>query len=668
MGGYTTVRKRSISLATASAVLLSSAALSLAATGSAAAAPAATTTAADVAAAGGMVVDGPLDRVFVGDSSDGDILATDYNGALVGSTTGISGVSDLTVSADGSTLYAAAQTSHQIVALNASTLAVEARYSIATNQGPTYVAFAGGKVWFTYGNQWDGNLGSVDPTVNPSGSTSPVTLGQFPRQGPSIWGPGILSTNPAEPGVLAVGETGLSSDSMAVVDVSGATPQLTAWYQGDYNLNSGISAINLVPGGSQVLVNGTHLDAYANGKFTAAGTYPTGQLADIDAAGLVAQVNGASVAVYRPNSSQPLHSYALNSSNPSGGYGYAAPYVRWAPDSSRLFALVRTAAGYTVEVLSDPTLSEPTLTVHAPATATRGKALTVTGNLSAAVPLPAGTPLRITRTDLLDPNGKSLPGVQVKADGSFSFTDVPSAGGTVTYKVSYAGDAQHEPVSVSANVNVPRAAVVLTLNNNGASYNYGTKVTFTAHLGATYRNRTVAIWAKAAGAGQQNRLLRSATVNSSGNLTATVSVTRNTAVTAVYAGDDRTSAKSVSSLVGSRVQDSTAVSGAYRTGNIGSTSYHWVHKSTSPVLTTAMTYYPGRAERLDVQVLVNGHWYSGDSEYFKLGTSGRCAVSMGTPGRAGVQARVRSDYIYGGSGDNVNVTTYGPWVYLYFTN
>jgi DNA-binding beta-propeller fold protein YncE len=69
-----------------------------------------------------MVADGALNRAFVGDSSTGKILAADYSGAVVDSVSGISAVSDLAVSDDGATLYAAAPGSHEIVALDAATL------------------------------------------------------------------------------------------------------------------------------------------------------------------------------------------------------------------------------------------------------------------------------------------------------------------------------------------------------------------------------------------------------------------------------------------------------------------------------------------------------------------------------------------------------------------
>ncbi|MFF3791587.1 YncE family protein [Streptomyces sp. NPDC001981] len=647
------MRTRSISTATALAVLFSSAVLSVAAAGSASAASAVVTS------PGGIVADGALKRVFVGDSSTGKILAADYSGGLVDSVSGISGVSDLAVSDDGATLYAAAGGSHEIVALDAATLDIKARYAVATDTGPRHVAFAGGKAWFSYGDQWSGNLGSVDPAVDPVSGTDAVALGQLPA-GAMIHDPALLDTDPSVPGLLAVGETGLSTDSMAVVDVSGTTAQLLAHYSGDYTLNSGIGDIDLVPGAPQVLINGAQRDAYADGKFSAAGAYPSGQKADIAANGLVAQVTGAKVAVYRPDTTQPLRTYATSTSGTAD--------LTWAPDSSRIFALVGTSGGYTLKALTDPTLNVPTLTANAPSTATRGKQLTVTGKLSATVPLPSGVKLQVTRTDLESPSGKALPAVTVRADGSYTVTDTPSVGGTVTYKVAYAGDAAHTAVSASDKVAVSRAKPTLTLDKNARVYNYGTDVAFTAHLGSTYKNRSVEIWANPFGSDKPNKLVKTGKVNSSGNIGAWVDMTRDTEITAVFKGDARYAPRTVKSTAYARVKVSTAVSKHYKTAKIGSTSYYWFHKSTDPLLTTTMTYYKGRHQRFDLQVYSGGKWYSADSEYFTLGTSGKSAVYLEAPGRSGIKARMRSVYVNGSSGDNVNTTTYGSWKYLYFSN
>jgi len=137
------VRTRGAATATALAVLAGSAVLS-----GAPAVPAAAAGAVVVSTPGGIVADGTLRRVFVADQWNGKILAGDYSGALVDSVDGLGTVVGLALAADGRTLYAALPDSHQILALDAATLDVKARYDVAATEGPRHLAFAGGKVWF----------------------------------------------------------------------------------------------------------------------------------------------------------------------------------------------------------------------------------------------------------------------------------------------------------------------------------------------------------------------------------------------------------------------------------------------------------------------------------------------------------------------------------------
>ena len=647
------MRTRSISTATALAVLFSSAALSVVAAGTASAA------AATVSSPRGLVADGTHKRVFVGDNGAGTILATDYSGALVETATGFSGITDLALSDGDNTLYAAVSDTHEIVALDPATLDVKARYPIG-EAGTTLrsVAFAGGKLWFSYrvtgeDGAFHGNLGSIDPTA----STDAVQLGQLPETVAPYYNAGVLDADPTTPGLLSFTDSGDSSGATNVLDVSGATATVVAKssdrrYWGD---------VDLVPGTSEVLVNGGWRLSYASGDFTDAGSLAgAGWLGDVSPSGLIAQVYDKSVTVYKQGSIQGVRTFTAGT-NSMGD-------VAWAPDDSRVFALAGTSGGYTLKALTGPTLNVPTLTVNAPSTAPRAKKLTVTGKLSATVALPAGAQVQVTRTDLESPDGKALPAVTVKSDGTYSFADTPPAGGTVKYTVKYLGDAEHTTAGASDKVKVSRAATSLSVNKNGKIYKYGTDVTFTAHLGTTYKNRTVEIWADPFGSDKPKKLIKTGKVNSNGNISAVVDMKRDTTVTAVFAGDARYAPKSAKSTAYARVKVSTAVSKHYKTAKIGSTTYYWFHKSTAPLLTTTMTYYPGRQQRFDLQVYYQGTWYSSDSEYFALGTNGKSAVSLGAPGESGIRARMRSVYVNGSSGDSVNSTTYGSWKYLYFSN
>ncbi|MGW2787572.1 Ig-like domain repeat protein [Streptomyces populi] len=487
-----------------------------------------------------------------------------------------------------------------------------------------------------------------------------MALGQLP-DGLDDFGDLVLDSDPGEPGTLAFAATGLdASGGMGVLDVSGTSPRLVAH---DNSQVPGAGDVDLVPGAPEVLINTRNRYAYADGKFSGAGSYEYGGWnGDISPSGLLATSDDRNVAVYRPGTDAPIAIRRV-SDNGVGG-------TTWAPDSSRLFVLQGTDGdGHFLKAITDPARDVPTLKVYAPSTATRAHQLTVSGDLW-MTRLPPDTKLQVTRTDLESPSGKALPAVTVKPDGTYSFSDTPPAGGTVTYKVSYAGDADRSAVTVSAKVAVSLASTSLSLNNNGKVYAYGTDVTFTAHLGTTYKNRTVEIWANPYGADKPDKLVRTGTVDSSGDISATVDMTRDTEVTAVFKGDARFKSRTVASTGYAMVKTSTVVSRHYKTAKIGSTSYYWFHKSTDPLLTTTMTYYPGRKQRVDLQVHRAGEWQTpyDSPRYFKLDSNGRSAVSLKSPGASGVRVRMRSSYENKYAGDNVNSTTHGSWKYLYFSN
>jgi hypothetical protein len=344
--------------------------------------------------------------------------------------------------------------------------------------------------------------------------------------------------------------------------------------------------------------------------------------------------------------------------------------MNWSADGTKLFVQTGTDSSTRLHRIDAPRAYQTVLTVNAPTTAPRAKALTVTGKLTSGLALPAGTPLQVTRTDMESPNGKSLGTKPLGTGGTFSFTDTPPAGGKVKYTVAYAGDAQHTTAKASDTVDVSRAKPALTINNNGKVYSYGKDVTFTAHLGTTYKNRTVEIWADPFGSDKPNKLVKSGKVNSHGNLYVTLDLKRDTKVTAKFAGDARYQPRSVSSTVGAKVSVSTSVSGHYKAKSAWGHTYYFFHKSKNPLITTKMPYYPGRKQKFEFEVYYQGRWYPGDPAYFALGTSGVSKVTItGNHSQdVGWRFRVRSSYINGSSGDTVNSTTHGAWKYLTFTN
>ncbi|MER5791972.1 Ig-like domain repeat protein [Streptomyces sp. NPDC001980] len=656
------MRMRTVTAATTLAVLFSSAAL--------AATPAFADTSGllPVKSLGDIVVDGAHQQVFISDPSNGKIVVTDYSGNVLKQlTTGLSGVHGLELSADSGTLYAAVQDMDAIAVIDTATDTETTRYAVGDK--PLSVALAGGKLWFGYGGAVAGNIGSVDLTGDHA-----VTL----NQDNSWYQAPLLDAAPGS-GVLVAGAVDQSPVELASYDVSsGTAAKLASTREAGSNLGD----LQVTPDGKDVVVaSGAPYyhqifktsDLNEDGKYTSI-NYPNSVAIAPD--GTVAGGSDASynpdIYIFHPGSSEAVRSYDLpNTGGGSGSDLVAAAGLAWAPDASRLFAVTSNSQGvYSLREYDSPAKAASTLTVNAPASATRAKQLTVTGTLSSTAALPAGTQVTVVRTDLDSPSGKALPAVTVKADGTYSFTDTPPAGGKVTYTVSYAGDAEHTGASAKDTVDVSRAKPTLTLNNNGKVYSYGKDVKFTAHLGTTYKNRTVELWADPFGSDKPNKLVKSGKVDSHGNLSVVLDLKRDTKVTAKFSGDARWQPRSVSSSVGAKVSISMAVSRQYKSKKAWGQTYYYFHKTKNPLFTTKMPYYGGRAQRFDFQVYYQGKWYADTSQYFALATSGVSSVEFTGNHKedVGWRFRVRSDYINGTSGDTVNSTTYGAWKYFTFTS
>jgi len=615
-----------------------------------------------ITAVSGIAVDGVHQQVFLSDPGAGEIVVTDYSGTVEKTLTGLSGVTGLALNADSSVLYAAVKGSDQIAAVDTATDTVATTYSLDGADAPVSVDVVGGIVWFGY----NGDLGSLDV----SGASPVVTLGQA-GAGTGLTAGSELASSPTAPGVLVVG----SADVLAVYHVSaqGAVRQALGSMENDP------SQIALTPDGSTVLTSwgssGYSLGEYSATDLRVTGSYPIDPYPNAVAVAPDGTVAGGSfswyapsVHMFRPGAGAPYREYDFPNTGSSSGADTLLPGIlAWAPDESRLFAVSQNDAGVlTLRSLSDPTKEQPTLTVTAPAKATRAASLTVTGKLTSPSAVPAGVSLAVTRTDLDNPTGKALAAVTVGAGGAFSFKDTPPAGGTVTYTVSYAGDTTHSAASGSATVAVSRTTPVLTVTNSGKAVNYGTKVTYTVHLGSEYRNRTVSLYGTPYGEGRQ--LLKAGAVNSSGNLSVSVTMYRNWTFSAVYAGDDRTAPSTVTTRTYAYTRVAEALSNEYRTARIGSISYAYYHKNTDVIVTAYMPYSKGRQVYLQVQQFYQGAWRTIDGGYVPLGSRGSVRVNLGASGYSGIEVRVRSVYYDGGSGDDYNASTSTGWDYLYFTN
>ncbi|MFJ4713025.1 YncE family protein [Streptomyces sp. NPDC088785] len=664
------MRRRALSSATALAVLAGSAALTVAVSGGTAVADSAK--ALGVKSVGDIAVDGVHRRVYLSDPQSGAIVVTDYAGTQVRRISGLDGVHGLALSPDSSRLYAAVTGTDTVAAIDTAAGTEVASYRLGGADAPLDLAVAGSVLWFSYGPSGDGALGSLDtaqetpePVLDPPGSYS-------------FYGAPVIAVSP-DGTELAAGDPNTSSGVAAVYDLSGTTA--TERVVKDLHGPSFYRQLAFSPDGSELFVASAHAgaaSAYAARDLTPVRDYPEagfGSAVAVSRTGAVAEGSSplydSAVNVYRPGGTVPVRTYALGrtSTISSGDDTLVGGTVAWTPDGSTLFAVSDNYEGaFRFHAYTDPNRTLPALTVKAPSTATRAKPLTVSGRITSVIPFGAPVRLTVTKTDLDHPDGRAVATVTAKADGSYTFGDTPAVGGKVTYKVAYAGDTDHAAVTRTDAVEVSRSSTSLTLNKNKNVYEYGSDVTFTAHLGSTYKNRTVAVYADPYGSDKPKKLVRSGKVNSSGNLSVTLDLTRDVTLSAVFTGDARSKPKTVTNTVYTRARSSVALSNHYKSGTIGSHTYYYFHKNSTVYETTSMNYYKGRKFRLDLQVYANGSWHATDSQYIKLGTSGKTKVNMGAVGSAGYKFRMRAAYINNTSGDNVNTAKYSTWKYLYSTN
>ncbi|MFE5654817.1 Ig-like domain repeat protein [Streptomyces sp. NPDC056517] len=668
-GGLFIVRKRALSAATSFAVLVGSAALVAGAAGPAAAD---SSKALPMSSVGDMVVDGVHRKIFISDPYLGKVVATDYAGTVLSTVTGLPGVTGLALSADAGSLYAAVPGSDLVVALDAGTVTERARYATGEGTDPQYVALAGGRIWFGYGNGDHGDIGSVDT----SGAEPVVTLAQDTELNYS--GAPRLVSSPTDPNAFAAMSSYYHRFLLGTYDASTGTATRTARTAADVGSVGMANDLAYTPDGGKLITatagnrhrvwrttDMAELPSYASEYHgTAVAVAPDGTVA----AGSDAPYD-PDVFVYRPGETKPVRRYDFpNTGVYSGGDGLAYSALSWEPGGSRLFAVTTASSGNSVRlhVLDTPTKSLPTVTVKVPSTVAVLKAITVSGTVAATLNLPVGSPLTVTRYDAEFPKGKALGTRKLGANGTFSFPDTPTAAGNVTYKVAYAGDATHVGASGTAVVKVTPFKTALTLDRNRLTVNYGTNVTYTASLGWSYRNRVVEIWSDPYGP-EPRRLLKRGTVNSAGKLSVTTRMTRDTWVTADFAGDTRSGRAHVGSTVYTRAGLTTSLSRHYKWSKIGSIWYQSYHQTGDVMVTAWNNPYPGRMTKYEVQVWYAGAWRTGSEDYVRLSSGGMAYILFDGAGAAGVRARVRTAYVDGTSGDNVNTTIHGAWKYFNIT-
>lgn len=404
-----------------------------------------------------MVVDESHNHVYLSQGPGTELVTvTDLDGTKVGSIGG-QGVTGMTLSPDGSTLYLALSDASAISAVDTRTLQQTARYQLPDSTQPRDVVAAGGRLWFSYlnatGQLFYGGLGSVDL----SGDTPTVTIASD-----GMYEPAIIA-DPADPGllVLATDSGSIAKAPLRLLDVSSGTPVQKA--VNDAAVQSGERQMTVTPDGRDLAVadGSKAIQLFSLPDLTPDGSYP---LDDLGMAVAVAP-DGAVAAGTEYTDPDGLSVFAKGAASPRRTFGEQPKPagLAWSSDGTRLYSVVEGSSGPVLRVHYNAEQSPTAMALDAPAAGVPGVPYTVKGRMTSPDPFGADQAVYVTRVDAADPGGTRLPDAAVAADGSFAFTDTLTDPGDVTYRVSYGGDRLHMAAQQSASVTFAKAAGTLVL-------------------------------------------------------------------------------------------------------------------------------------------------------------------------------------------------------------
>jgi hypothetical protein len=299
-----------------------------------------------------------------------------------------------------------------------------------------------------------------------------------------------------------------------------------------------------------------------------------------------------------------------------------------------------------------------------------GQSFTLNGELAFNAPSPStrsvpptGTAITVTRTRAGTATTRFV--VKTGADGVFLLTDHLPDPGTYTYSARYAGNAgiAAAGASVAVTVHLPSAAVAL--RTSAGSIGYEGTVTVRAHLGKTYTNRTLSIYAQTVGSATM-KLLKRERVDAQGNVTVRYVAAHSTRFIAQFSGDARYARTGAEDVVGVGVKISMASSGYFSTQNEDGLAYHLYHHTND--LNADVAVAPskrGGCVKLQVQEYdqQGKNWFANATfGCYSLNRSSKLATSLGLTSAAGALYRVRAEFVP--SATDTNIGTDGAWFYF----
>lgn len=430
-----------------------------------------------------LVVDAPHGHLFIsgGAGTDG-ILVTDLDGGNPTTLGGEPGATGLALSDDGSALYAALPDQDAIAAIDTKNLTESARYDTGAGTRPDSLAVAGGSLWFGYGTEGAGGIGSVD-------GAGTVTL----RQDQGSWAAApMLATTPTPSGVLAAAaQTGATSAFVTYRAEGGALTRQAAKALPVPDLNDfAVTADGLhlaVPS-----FQGARADRYRTSDLAADGRFATG-------------VYGKAVAVAPDGTLAAGDRSAMTFPETGDGtyteYFYdrnlrvAAHGVAWAPDESRVYGVAVDPSGGTptLHISRDPETAPVTLSGSGPTPLAPGEAYSFLVTPDSTLSLGAGQSMipgtvRITRYDDAHPDGVPVPDptavpVRIPANffGVYRVDGTAPLTGRLSFRVDYSGSGHYGPAGRSFDLPVAKYAPTMALTAPSTT-GRAAPLTVTGHL------------------------------------------------------------------------------------------------------------------------------------------------------------------------------------------
>jgi len=630
-----------------------------------------------------MVADTADSHLFFSQGGSGGIVVTDLSGNDVTTIADTTGANGMALSADGSTLYAALDSSGEVVAISTSSLQITATYSLPSGDQPEYVAVQSGAVWISYNDSTAGASGAIGD-VDASATTP--TFAAVPSMGTWYSAP-LLAADPSDSGVLVAGQPNDSAGPVATFDTAGSSVTTLAPAAPPEDCGF-VSSMAVTAGGADVVIacSGASAEVYGTASLSPAGSYladggPDGtgtNAVAIDASGNVA-VGTATISGTGTDLSGPdLYTYAAGSTTPANALTLNSVYqasvleagsVAWVGSAVYGVIFYNTGFGdnpsqYYLQVVDQPLVTQSSITLSAPSSVYLGTSVAVTGTLSFSTGAPpAGTAVMINRTEQ-GSTGSEAFSVTTGTGGTFSLADTPPGPGTFTYTASFAGSQSVAAASAAQTVTVNKLVPSLTLSTGHTTFNYEPKIKLTAHLGPTYSVRTLAIYAHDL-SGKKTVLLRRASVNSKGELTITYRAPHNTTFTVEFGGDAKYAARSVSKTIHVRAAVSQHVTGNYGTEHHRGHLYYLFAKNK--VLDSKLTVAPnqrGQCVKFEVEIYYGGAWTGATTGCGELSKSSTVLLKLSLRGGSvGVPYRVRGEFLPARS-DHANLAADSPWAYF----